>query len=49
MKCTQRLYLTADRKALVPHGHKKAATLYAIPGDEIPERPTITSAWSTAT
>lgn len=36
MKCTQRLYLTADRKKLVPEGDKKAASLYAIPGDEIP-------------
>jgi hypothetical protein len=37
MKCTQRLYLTADRKKLVPAGDKKAATLYAVPGDEIPK------------
>lgn len=37
MKCTQRLYLTKDRKALVPAGHKNAATLYAVPGDEIPQ------------
>jgi len=36
MKCTQRLYLTADRKRVVPQGHKAAATLYASPGDEIP-------------
>lgn len=36
MKCTQRLYLTKDRKALVPQGHKNAHTLYAVPGDEIP-------------
>lgn len=37
MKCTQRLYLTADRKKVVGEGDKKAATLYAVPGDEIPE------------
>jgi predicted flap endonuclease-1-like 5' DNA nuclease len=37
MKCTQRLYRTKDRKALVPAGHKNAATLYAVPGDEIPQ------------
>lgn len=37
MKCTQRLYLTADRKKVVEAGHKKAATLYAVPGDEIPQ------------
>ncbi|WPZ06583.1 hypothetical protein [Pelagerythrobacter marinus] len=37
MKCTQRLYLTADRKRVVPQGHKDAATLYASPGDEIPQ------------
>ena len=37
MKCTQRLYLTADRKRVVGDGDKKAATLYAVPGDEIPQ------------
>lgn len=37
MKCTQRLYLTADRKRVVPAGDKKAASLYAVPGDEIPQ------------
>ncbi len=37
MKCTQRLYLTKDRKAVVADGDKRAATLYAVPGDEIPE------------
>jgi predicted flap endonuclease-1-like 5' DNA nuclease len=33
----QRLYLTKDRKKLVPEGDRKAATLYAVPGDVIPE------------
>lgn len=37
MKCTQRLYLTADKKKLVAEGDKKAAALYAVPGDEIPQ------------
>lgn len=37
MKCRQRLYLTADRKKVVPEGDKKAASLYAVPGDEIPQ------------
>lgn len=37
MKCTQRLYLTADRKKVVAEGHKAAASLYAVPGDEIPQ------------
>ena len=37
MKCTQRLYLTKDRKKAVPAGHKDAAALYAVPGDEIPQ------------
>jgi hypothetical protein len=37
MKCKERLYLTADSKKLVPEGHKDAALLYAVPGDEIPE------------
>ena len=37
MQTRQRLYLTADRKKLVPAGHKLAATLYAVPGDEIPQ------------
>lgn len=37
MKCRQRLYLTADRKKIVPEGDKKAASLYAVPGDEIPQ------------
>jgi hypothetical protein len=37
MKCTQRLYLTADRKKVVGDGDKKAASLYAVPGDEIPQ------------
>ncbi len=34
--CTQRLYLTADKSALVGEGDNRAATLYATPGDEIP-------------
>lgn len=33
----QRLYLTADQQALVPAGHKDAATLYANEGTLIPE------------
>jgi predicted flap endonuclease-1-like 5' DNA nuclease len=37
MKCTQRLYLTAGSLALVAAGSKDAVTLYAVPGDEIPE------------
>jgi hypothetical protein len=37
MKCTQRLYLTTDRKKVVGDGDKKAASLYAVPGDEIPQ------------
>ena len=37
MKCTQRLYVTKDRKKAVPAGHKDAAALYAVPGDEIPQ------------
>ena len=37
MKCTQRLYLTADRDAVVPEGHDAAASLYATPGDDIPD------------
>lgn len=34
-KTTERLFLTADGKRLVPEGSKDAATLYCIPGDEI--------------
>lgn len=34
---TQRLYLTADNKRLVAEGNGKAATLYATPGDQIPD------------
>lgn len=37
MKCTQRLYLTADREKVVGEGDASAATLYAVPGDEIPD------------
>ena len=36
MKCRQRLYLTKDKETLVGEGDKAAATLYAVPGDEIP-------------
>ena len=36
MKCTERLYLSKDSKKLVRAGDKRAATLYAVPGDEIP-------------
>ena len=32
----QRLYLTADKSALVGEGDKRTATLYAAIGDEIP-------------
>ncbi len=38
MECKQRLYLTADKAKLVAEGDKEAATLYASPGDEIPEK-----------
>lgn len=34
--CAERLYLTADKSALVGEGDARAATLYAVPGDEIP-------------
>lgn len=37
MKCTQRLYLTDNKKKLVGEGDPKATSLYAVPGDEIPE------------
>ena len=37
MKCTQRLYLNADKSKLVAAGNRAAATLYASPGDEIPQ------------
>lgn len=33
----ERLYLTKDRKALVTAGDKRAGSLYASPGDEIPD------------
>ena len=36
MKCTERLYLTADRQRVVRDGDTRAASLYAVPGDEIP-------------
>lgn len=34
--CAQRLYLTADKAAVVAEGDERAAFLYATPGDEIP-------------
>lgn len=37
MLARERLYLTADRKALVAEGDKRGAFLYAAPGDEIPK------------
>ena len=37
MFAQQRLYLTADKAKLVPEGDEDAATLYASPGDEIPD------------
>lgn len=37
MKAKVRLYLTANGKALVDEGDPKGASLYAAPGDEIPE------------
>ena len=33
----QRLYLNADKTALVEAGHEEAATLYCTPGDMIPD------------
>lgn len=36
MTAKERLYLTADRKALVREGDPAAASLYVAPGDEIP-------------
>lgn len=36
MKCTERLYLTKGRDRVVGEGDKRAAFLYATPGDEIP-------------
>ncbi len=37
MKATTRLYLTASKAALVLEGDPRAATLYAAPGDDIPD------------
>lgn len=37
MNAKQRLYLTADRQALVTEGDDRAATLYCNVGDEIPD------------
>lgn len=36
MQAKERLYLTADKSALVREGDPRGATLYAAPGDEIP-------------
>ncbi|ADZ70112.1 helix-hairpin-helix domain-containing protein [Polymorphum gilvum] len=36
MIARQRLYLTADKAAVVAAGDKRAAFLYCVPGDEIP-------------
>ncbi|MFQ5775857.1 MAG: hypothetical protein ACE5GS_15145 [Kiloniellaceae bacterium] len=38
MEATERLWLTADGTKLVREGDPRATTLYAVPGDEIPER-----------
>ncbi len=32
----ERMWLTENKKHLVPEGHENAATLYVTPGDEIP-------------
>jgi predicted flap endonuclease-1-like 5' DNA nuclease len=37
MIAQQRLYLTADKQTAVAEGDKRAAFLYAVPGDEIPD------------
>lgn len=37
MIAKQRLYLTDNRDALVAEGDERGATLYAAPGDEIPD------------
>ena len=37
MQAKERLYLTKDGKGLVAEGDPKGASLYAAPGDEIPE------------
>jgi len=37
MQAKERLYLTKDGKALVAEGDPKGASLYAAPGDDIPE------------
>lgn len=37
MHARERLWLTADRKRVVPEGHTEASTLYAAEGDELPE------------
>ena len=37
MQAQERLYLTEKKDKLVGEGDKRAATLYAVPGDEIPD------------
>jgi hypothetical protein len=37
MEAKQRLWLTKDGKRLVADGNPQATTLYAAPGDEIPD------------
>ncbi len=37
MFAKERLYLTADGQALVAEGDPRGASLYAAPGDEIPQ------------
>ena len=37
MKCIDRMFLNAACSAVFPEGHADAATLYAAPGDEIPD------------
>lgn len=37
MFAKERLFLNAARSALLSEGHPEAATLYAAPGDEIPD------------
>lgn len=36
MRAKERLWLTADKKRLVPDGHVDGATLYAAAGDDVP-------------
>ncbi len=37
MQAQERLYLTEKKDKLVGEGDKRASTLYAVPGDEIPD------------